>query len=71
MMMVERGGYGRARCDWCVLTEAVKPRAGVEMHEIYNRARTVNNDMARARSFDRHICSLLCFGVPHPPERGA
>lgn len=33
---------------------------GLEMHEIISRSQTVGNDAARLRSYDEHLCCLLC-----------
>lgn len=64
MMVVDRGGRS-AKCDLCGVT------LGTDMHEIVNRGRTVKNEEARALSYDRRICSLLCQSChqqAHNPE---
>jgi hypothetical protein len=32
----------------------------LEMHEIISRSQTIGNDTARLRSYDEHLCCLVC-----------
>lgn len=52
---VYENGRRLYRCDLC---KGKFP--GLEMHEIISRSQTIGNDEARLRSFDEHLCCLLC-----------
>jgi len=64
--IVERGGPRNAKCDLCGDAKAT------DYHEIVSRGRTVNDDAARAHSFARELCAMLCnpchLNLAHNPK---
>lgn len=57
IMLVDRGGERYAKCDLCGKPHLESP---LEMHELINRGRTVNNPAARLLSYKPQLCALLC-----------
>jgi len=55
LALADKGGL-HLRCDMCNMKIGSK----FEYHEIVSRGRTISNDVARKRTFHRHICSCLC-----------
>lgn len=68
IMLVDRGGERYARCDLCGKPHQESP---LEMHELINRGRTVNNPAARLLSYKPQLVALLCsecHSKAHNPE---